>query len=63
VFVRRPDGRDESDGWLLVLVYDGMADKSCVAVLDARDPARGALARAWFDHHVPFTFHGNFAPA
>jgi len=63
VFVRRPDGRDESDGWLLVLVYDGMADKSCVAVLDARDPARGAIARAWFDHHVPFTFHGNFAPA
>jgi len=63
VFVRRPDARDESDGWLLTLVYDGVSDTSGIAVLDARDLGRGAIARAWFDHHVPFTFHGNFAPA
>ncbi len=63
VFVRRPGGRDEDDGWLLTLVYDAVADRSGVAVLDARAPSRGVLARAWFDHHVPFTFHGNFAPA
>ncbi|MGZ3427748.1 MAG: carotenoid oxygenase family protein [Polyangia bacterium] len=62
VFVRRPDGRDEDDGWLLTLVYDGIAHQSGVAVLDAREPGRGPIARAWFDHHVPFTFHGNFAP-
>lgn len=62
VFVRRPDGAGEDDGWLLTLVYDGASDQSGVAVLDARDPGRGPVARAWFDHHVPFTFHGNFAP-
>ena len=61
VFVRRPDSRAAEDGWLLSLVYDGAADKSGVAVLDARDLGRGPLAFAWYDHHVPFTFHGNFA--
>jgi all-trans-8'-apo-beta-carotenal 15,15'-oxygenase len=66
VFVRRPDARAEpggaaeADGWLLTLVYDGNSDRSGVAVLDARDLARGPLACAWFDHHIPFTFHGNF---
>ena len=63
VFVRRPDGRDEADGWLLTLVYDGASDRSGVAVLEAGALGRGAIARAWFDHHLPFTFHGNFAPA
>ncbi len=61
VFVRRPDARDDEDGWLLSLVYDGVTHKSGVAVLDARDLDRGPLATAWYDHHVPFTFHGNFA--
>jgi carotenoid cleavage dioxygenase-like enzyme len=63
VFVRRPGGRDDDDGWLLTLVYDAAGDRSGVAVLDARELSRGAIAYAWFDHHVPFTFHGNFAPA
>jgi carotenoid cleavage dioxygenase-like enzyme len=31
-----------------------------VVVLDARDPAAGPLATAWFGHHVPPTFHGTF---
>jgi all-trans-8'-apo-beta-carotenal 15,15'-oxygenase len=62
VFVRRPDAQNEDDGWLLTLVYDGVTDASAIAILDARDLGRGVLARAWFDHHVPFTFHGNFAP-
>lgn len=65
VFVRRPDpGGDQTgdNGWLLTLVYDAVADRSGLAVLDAGDLGRGTLACAWFDHHVPFTFHGNFYP-
>ncbi|MDB4965459.1 MAG: hypothetical protein JWN44_1148, partial [Myxococcales bacterium] len=63
LFVRRPDGRAENDGWLLTLVYDAASDRSGVAVLDARELTRGPLACAWFDHHIPFTFHGNFHAA
>ena len=64
VFVRRPGSSpDANDGWLLTLVYDGTRHESGVAVLDSRDLARGPVASAWLNHHIPFTFHGNFAPA
>jgi all-trans-8'-apo-beta-carotenal 15,15'-oxygenase len=66
IFVPRPvDGvaHAEDDGWVLALVYDPASDVSNVTVLDARDLSAGPLARAWFDHHVPATFHGAFAPA
>jgi all-trans-8'-apo-beta-carotenal 15,15'-oxygenase len=46
---------------VLALVYDPASDTSNVTVLDARDLSAGPLARAWFDHHVPPTFHGAFA--
>lgn len=61
VFVPRPGGRDEDDGWALTLVYDAAEDRSHVAVLDGRDLS--VVARAWFDHHLPATFHGAFLPA
>ncbi len=44
--------------WLLTLVYDAAAHASHVAVLDADDLA--VVARAWFDHHIPFTLHGTW---
>jgi all-trans-8'-apo-beta-carotenal 15,15'-oxygenase len=63
VFVPRPGpGRAEDDGWVLTLVYDPISDTSNVTVLDGRDLSAGPLARAWFDHLVPATFHGAFAP-
>ena len=64
IFVPRPDTghgvHAEEDGWVLTLVYDPASDTSNVTVLDARDLSSGPLARAWFDHHVPPTFHGAF---
>src|SRR4029453_4776358 len=35
VFVPRPGGSGETDGWVLVLVYDEATETSHVAVLDA----------------------------
>ena len=58
VFVPRPGAMAEDDGYLLTLVYDAVSHHSHLTVLDARDLQRGPLARAWFDHHIPFTFHG-----
>jgi all-trans-8'-apo-beta-carotenal 15,15'-oxygenase len=60
-FVPRPGARDEDDGWLLTVVFDGRDATSYVAVLDARDPSR-LIAKARFDHHVAFPLHGAFAP-
>lgn len=45
-------------GWLLSLVYDGTSHTSHVAVIDATSLV--VIARAWFDHHIPFTLHGTW---
>lgn len=64
IFVPQQDGAPgehvEDDGWVLTLVYDPASDTSNITVLDARDLSTGPLARVWFDHHVPPTFHGAF---
>ena len=63
VFVPRPDGTAEDDGWVLTLVPDGRVDASYLAVLDAARLEAGPIARVWFDHAVPITFHGSWLPA
>jgi carotenoid cleavage dioxygenase-like enzyme len=62
VFVPRAGGTAEDDGWLLVQTFDARGNTSHVAVLDAKVPEAGPVARAHFDHALPFTFHGGFAP-
>lgn len=62
VFVPRDTAGEEGDGWLLSLVYDPAAHRSFVAVLDAQRLDEGPVARAWFDHHIPMTFHGLWWP-
>ena len=47
-----------SEGWVLSLVYDGARDASYVAVIDGARPEDGPAARVWFDHAIPFPFHG-----
>ena len=63
VFVPRPGGDAEDDGWVLTMVYDATTDESHVAVLDARDPEKGPICRAFMGHRVPPGFHGAFFPA
>lgn len=61
LFVPRPGGNEEDDGYLVSLVYDADRGATCAAVLDARDLEAGVIARAWFDHSLPLTFHGTWA--
>lgn len=61
IFVPRPGTTAEDDGWLLALCHDGSKQRAFLAVYDARRIADGPIARAWFDHQVPITFHGTFA--
>lgn len=62
IFVARPDGNTEDDGWLLTLVYDASHHRSDVVILDARDLNKGALARLHLQHHIPYGLHGSFTP-
>jgi all-trans-8'-apo-beta-carotenal 15,15'-oxygenase len=58
VFAARPGGKGEDDGWLLVLCADAKTDHSFVAVYDAARIPDGPVARVWFEHMIPITFHG-----
>lgn len=65
LFVPRPSSQGatrEDDGWLLSLCHDGPSDRAFVAVYDAQRLEAGPIARAWFDHQIPITFHGTFVP-
>jgi all-trans-8'-apo-beta-carotenal 15,15'-oxygenase len=63
LFVGRPGARHEDDGWLLSLCHDGRAQRAFLSVYDALRLEEGPVARAWFDHSIPITFHGTFMPA
>lgn len=59
VFVQRPGATKEDDGWALSLGYDATVQRTHVAVIDGT--TCDTIARAWFDHHLPPTFHGGFS--
>lgn len=60
VFVPRTADAAEDDGFVLCVVYDGRADGSYLAILDARNIDAPPLARCHLEHRIPMGFHGNF---
>jgi hypothetical protein len=60
VFVPRPGGTAEDDGWVLAMLFDAGRMRSELAVFDARDIAQGPVARVKLEHHVPLGLHGSF---
>jgi all-trans-8'-apo-beta-carotenal 15,15'-oxygenase len=60
VFVPRPGGTQEDDGWLIVVIYDGSRDRSAVVILDAADLRKEAVATLWLTHHIPYGLHGSW---
>jgi carotenoid cleavage dioxygenase-like enzyme len=61
VFVAAPEAEREDEGVLLSVVLDAAVGTSFLLVLDAEDLSE--LARAQAPHHIPFSFHGQFARA
>jgi carotenoid cleavage dioxygenase-like enzyme len=59
---RRPDAA-EDDGWVLVLAYDAVRDRSDFHVLDARNIGDEPVATVRLPHRVPYGFHGNWVPS
>jgi carotenoid cleavage dioxygenase-like enzyme len=63
VFVPRASARGESEGWIMVYVYDRATDGSICAVLDAIDIERKPVAEIVMPRRVPHGLHGNWMPA
>ncbi|MEO1125615.1 MAG: carotenoid oxygenase family protein, partial [Cyanobacteria bacterium J06639_16] len=60
IFVPRPNGVEEEDGWLISLVYDAETHRSYVVILDAQNLDQ-VIAKLYLEHHIPHGFHGNWA--
>ncbi len=62
LFVPRPGGTAEDDGWVLAVTYNAAHHRSDVVILDAQHVERGAIARLHLNHHIPYGLHGCFVP-
>ncbi|HYD30203.1 MAG TPA: carotenoid oxygenase family protein [Azospirillaceae bacterium] len=60
VFVPRPGGAGETDGWVVGTALDVRRGATGVNVFDARRLADGPVMRAWLPFPVPLGLHGNF---
>ena len=60
VFVRRPDGTDELDGWLLAPAVNVRAEATELHVFDARNLASGPLCTWRAPLTLPVSLHGTF---
>jgi carotenoid cleavage dioxygenase len=62
-FAPRDGGIAEDDGYLVSFVWNGAAGRSELHVLDAREVARGPIARVVLPQRVPLGFHATWIPA
>ncbi len=62
LFVPRPQGQGEDDGWVLVLMYNAERRCSDLVILEGKDITAGPVARLKLPHHVPYGLHGSFVP-
>lgn len=60
VFVPRPNGNAEDDGWVLLQVYDAGKDRSSLVILDATNVSGGPVAKINLEHHIPPGLHGSW---
>ncbi len=58
LFVPRPGGIAEDDGWVLVLIYNAARHASDLVILQAQDLSEQARIR--LTHHLPYGLHGSF---
>lgn len=62
VFVERPGGAEEDDGWVITPVHDGKRKMSQFAIFDARKISDGPVAQFDLPGNTGVTFHGSWRP-
>ena len=63
VFVPRPGGSREDDGWLLTFVFDRPSGTSELTVIDTLAFDTPPIARVLIPARIPFGFHGTWVPS
>lgn len=60
IFVPRTEAGPETDGWVMVYVYDRKTGRSVLALIDARDFTGQPVATVHLPRRVPHGLHGNW---
>ncbi len=60
LFVARPHGTNEDDGWILLWLYNSEHNRTELAIFNAKDITTGPIAKLNLKHHVPYGLHGSF---
>ncbi|MEM6450863.1 MAG: carotenoid oxygenase family protein [Cyanobacteria bacterium P01_D01_bin.105] len=63
LFVARPNGTAEDDGWVILWIYNAAQNRTEIAIFEAQDITAGPVAKLNLKHHVPYGLHGSFTPA
>jgi all-trans-8'-apo-beta-carotenal 15,15'-oxygenase len=62
IFIPKPNSKQEDDGWIFMMVYDGSQHRSDVVLFEAKDINSGPIARIHLKHHIPYGLHGFWTP-
>ncbi|MEL7329294.1 MAG: carotenoid oxygenase family protein, partial [Cyanobacteria bacterium J06559_1] len=62
LFIARPGGHKEDDGWVLLWLYEAAHNRTELAIFNAQDITAGPIAKLKLKHHVPYGLHGSFTP-
>ncbi|MEM8504730.1 MAG: carotenoid oxygenase family protein, partial [Cyanobacteria bacterium P01_D01_bin.1] len=60
LFVARPGGEAEDDGWVMLWIYNSAGDRTELAIFDAQNITTGPIAKLKLRHHIPYGLHGSF---
>ncbi|XP_011626793.1 carotenoid 9,10(9',10')-cleavage dioxygenase [Amborella trichopoda] len=60
VFVSRPGGSDEDDGWIVCFAHNENTNISEVQIIDAKKFTEAPVAKIAIPCRVPYGFHGTF---
>ncbi|PSR91263.1 Carotenoid 9,10(9',10')-cleavage dioxygenase [Actinidia chinensis var. chinensis] len=60
VFVRKNEGVEEDDGWIVSYVHDEQTDESQVYIVDAKHFGSKPVAKITLPRRVPYGFHGTY---
>ena len=61
VYIPSPNSTAEDDGWVVVQEYLCKSHQTQFVILDARDLAKGPIARIKLQNFIPYGFHGTFS--
>ena len=60
LFVARPSGKAEDDGWVLLWIYNATDDRTELTIFNAQNITSGPVATLKLRHHIPYGLHGSF---